>query len=82
MVHARVLSHSVLSDSATPWTVACQAALSMGFSEQEDRSGLPFLPPEELPDPGIKPESPASSALAGEFFTTEPPGKPFFWSSD
>ena len=49
MVHARVLSRSVLSDSATPWTVACQAALSMGFSEQEDRSGLPFLPPEELP---------------------------------
>ena len=37
---------------------------------------MPFLPPEGLPDLGIKPKSPASSALAGRFFTTEPPGKP------
>ena len=54
-------------------TVACQAPLSMGFSRQENWSRLPFPPSGDLPDPGIKP---ASSALAGRFFTTEPPGKP------
>ena len=58
---------------ATLWTVACQAPLSMGFSRQEYRSGLPFLSPGDLPDPGIEPMSPA---LAGGFFTTEPPGTP------
>ena len=63
-----------MSDSlATPWTIACQAPLSMGFSRQKYWSGLPFLPPGDLPDPEIKPKSPA---LAGGFFTTEPPGKP------
>ena len=41
------------------WTVAHQAALSMGFSRQEPWSGLPFLPPGDLPDAGIEPESPA-----------------------
>ena len=51
----------------TLWTVACQAALSMGFSRQEHWSGLSFLPPGFLPDPGIKPVS-LSSALAGRFF--------------
>ena len=60
----------------TIWTVALQAPLSMGFHRQEYWSGLPFPTPEDLPDPGIKPLSPASSALAGRFFTTEPPGKP------
>ena len=60
----------------TPWTVACQGPLSMGFSRQEYWSGLPFPPPRNLPDPGIKPLSFASPALAGKFFTTEPPGKP------
>ena len=50
---------------------------SMGFPRQEYWSGLPFPPPEDLPDPGIKPMSPVSPALAGRFFTTEPPGKPF-----
>ena len=40
--------------SATPWTVACQASLSMGFSRQEYWSGLPFSPPGDLSDPGIK----------------------------
>ena len=44
---------SVVSDSATPWTVACQAPLSMGFPRPEDWSGLPFPPPGTLPDPGI-----------------------------
>ena len=65
--------HSVVSDSlATPWTVACQAPLSMEFSRQEYWSGLPFPPPGDLPDPGVEPTSPA---LAGGFFTAEPPGK-------
>ena len=61
---------------ATPWTVACQAPLSMGFYRQEYWSGLLFPSPGDLPDPGIKPEFPVSPALAGRFFTTEPPGKP------
>ena len=42
-----------------PWTVACQAPLSMGFSRQGYWSGLPFLSPGDLPDPGIKPRSSA-----------------------
>ena len=54
---------------ATPWTVACQAPLSMGLPRQEYWRGLPFPSPGDLPDPGIKPESPVSPALAGEFFT-------------
>ena len=58
-------SCSVVSDSATPWTVARQAPQTMGFSRQEYWSGLPFPPPGDLPDPGIEPTSPASSALAG-----------------
>ena len=57
----------------TPWTVAHQAPLSMGFSRQEHWSGLPCPPPGCLPDPGIEH---TSSVLAGEFFTTEPPGEP------
>ena len=44
---------------ATPWIVAYQAPLSMGFSRQEYWSGLPFPSPGDLPDPGIKPGSPA-----------------------
>ena len=44
----------------TPWTVACQAPLSMGFLGQEYLSGLPLLSPGDLPDPGIEPTSPAS----------------------
>ena len=47
---------------ATPWTVAYQASLSMGFSRQEYWSGLPFPSPGDLPDPGIKPRSPALQA--------------------
>ena len=61
---------------ATSWTVAHQAPLSMGPSRQEYRSGLPFPPPRDLPNPGIEPTSLASPALAGGFFTTVPPGKP------
>ena len=65
-----LLSRSVLSDSATPWTVTHQALLSMGFSRQKYWSGLPFPPPEDLPDPEIEPVSLMSPALAGMFFTT------------
>ena len=68
---AQMLSHVQLL--ATPWTVALQAPLSMEFSRQDYWSGLPFPSPGDLPDPGIKPVSPA---LADRFFTTEPPGKP------
>ena len=60
----------------TPWTVDGQAPLSMEFPRQEYWSGLPFPSPEHLPDPGIEPASPA---LAGGLFTTEPPRKPEFW---
>ena len=52
---------------ATPWVVACHAPLSMELSRQEYWSGLSFPPPGDLPDPGIKPISPA---LVGGFFTT------------
>ena len=55
--------HSVVSDSTTPWNVAHQVPLSMGFFRQEYWSRLPFPPP-DLPDPGIKRGSPVSSALA------------------
>ena len=59
-----------MSDSfATPWTLAHQAPLSMGFSRQEYWSGLPCPPPGDLPYPGIKPASLMSPALAGRFFT-------------
>ena len=56
----------------TSWTIAHQAPLSMEFSRQEYWSGLPFPSVGDLPDPGIKLTSPA---LAGGFFTAEPPGK-------
>ena len=57
----------------TPWTVARQALLAMGFPKQEYCSGLPFPSLGDLSGPGIEPVSPA---IAGGFFTTEPPGKP------
>ena len=60
---------------ANPWTLAHQAPLSMGFFRKEYQIGLPFPSPGDLPNPGIKPTSPA---LASGFFTTEPPGKPTF----
>ena len=58
---------SVEFDFVTPWTVALQAPLSMGFSTQEYWSGLPCPPPGNLPDPGIKPAAPA---LQADFFLT------------
>ena len=55
---------------ATPWTVACQDPLSMGFSRLEYWSWLPFPSSGNLPDPGIEPASFMSPALASVFFTT------------
>ena len=73
------VSHSVVSDSATPWTVACQASLSMGFSRQEYWSGLPFSLPGHLPDPGIEPRSPA---LQADSLPSEPLRKPWLLAKD
>ena len=63
---------------ATLWTVALQVPLSMGFPREEYWSGLPFPPPEDLPDPGIKSASPVSPALQVDSFPAEPSGKPHF----
>ena len=74
LMYAHMLSHfSHVRFFATPWTVAHQAPLFMGISRQEYWSGLLCPSPGDLPDPGINTASPA---LAGIFFTTEPPGKP------
>ena len=73
-IHDQSLNHVWLS--VTPWTIACQAPLTMGFHRQEYWSGLPFPPPGNLLDPGIELMSPAFLANAGRFFTTEIPGKP------
>ena len=69
-----VWSRSVVSDSATLWTVAHQAPLSMGFSRQEYWSGVPFLSPGDLSDPGIEPRSPA---LQADSLPSELLGKPW-----
>ena len=60
----------------TPWTIACQAPLSMGFSRQEYWSGLPRPSPGDLSDPGIKPTSLMSPALQVDSLPLAPPGKP------
>ena len=68
---ACMLSHlSHVQLFATLWTTVRQAPLSMGFSRQQQRSGLSCPPPGDLPDPGIEPASLMSPALAGAFFTT------------
>ena len=67
---------SVVSDCATPWAVARQAPLSMGFPRQEYWSGLLFPPPRDLPDPGIEPTSLVSPALAGRLFPLHNLGTP------
>ena len=59
----------------TPWTVARQAPLSMGFSRQEYWSGLPRPPPGHLPSPGIQPASLTSPVRTGGFLPLKPPGK-------
>ena len=69
----KVKSFSHVQLFATPWTVAHEAPPSMGFSRQEYWSGLPFPSPGDLPNPGIKPGSPA---LQTDALTSEPPGKP------
>ena len=74
--HVCMLSCSVVSNSAAAWTAAHQAPLSMGFPRQEYWSGLPFPPPGDRLNPGIEPQSFASPALAGRFFTIAPPRKP------
>ena len=68
---------SVVSGSATSWTTACQAPLSMRFSKQEYCSGLPFLSPGDPPNPGI---DPGSSALQADSLPSESPGKPLGYS--
>ena len=70
-VKVKSLSHVRLF--ATPWTVAYQGPLSMGFSRQEHWSGLPFPSPGDLPNPGIEPGSPS---LRVDALPSEPPVKP------
>ena len=70
-VKVKSLSHVRLF--VTPWTVAYQASPSMRFSRQEYWSGLLFLSPGDLPDPGIEPGSPA---LEADALISEPAGKP------
>ena len=71
IMYKYVLGHfSCVRLFITPLTVFCQAPLSMGFSKQEYWSGLSCPPPGDLPDPGIKPDSLKSPALASGFFTT------------
>ena len=67
----RCFSHVQLF--STPWTVAFQALMSMGFSRQEYWSELPFPSPGDLPHPGFEP---GSRALQADSLPTEPPGKP------
>ena len=79
IVSSIVCTHSIVSDSATLWTVALQAPLSMGFSMQERWSGLPCSPPGDLTDPAIEPVSLVSPALAGIFFNTHVTWKAPSW---
>ena len=72
MLYARSLSR--VRTFANPWTVACQAPLSMEFSRQEHWSGLPCPPPGDIPDPGIEPRSPT---LQADSLPSEPPHKPY-----
>ena len=69
-----LLVASVVSNSVSPWTVACQAPPSMEFSRQEYWTGLPFPSSRDLPDPGMKSQSPALQAVS---LLSEPSGKPF-----
>ena len=74
MIHVCLLGRLPLFE--TPWTR--QALWSMEVSRQECWNGLPFPSPRTLCNPGIEPVSHVSPALAGRYFTTEPPGKPQF----
>ena len=73
-----IFSCSFVSDLCDPMGSSPPGSSVHGFCKQEYWSGLPFPTPGDLPDPGIEPTSPASSALAGGFFTTVPAGKPIF----
>ena len=73
-VKVKVKSLSRVRLFSTPWTVAHQAPPYMEFSRQEYWSGLPFLSPGDLPDPGIEPRSPS---LQADALTFEAPGKPW-----
>ena len=72
MVGGGLVAKSCLTLATSPWTVACQAPLSMGFSRQEYWSGSPFPSPGDLPDPGIEL---TSSALQADTLSAEPTGK-------
>ena len=67
---------SLVQLCVTPWTVAHQAPLSMRFFRQEYWNGLPFLPPRDLPNPGIEPMSPVSLVWQADSLPAEPSGKP------
>ena len=73
MYHSFIQLLSCVQLFLIPWTVVHQAPPSMGFPRQEYSNGLSFPSPGDLPNPGIKSESPA---LVGRFFITEPPRKP------
>ena len=73
LLHCAVQSFSHVRLCETPWTVAHQAPLSIGFPRQEYWSGLPFPSPGNLPNPRIKP---GSHALQADSLRSEPPGKP------
>ena len=66
-----VVSVTLVCPTLTPWTIAHQAPLSVGFSRREYWSGLSFPSPGDLPRPGIEPACPVSPTLEGAFFTTE-----------
>ena len=72
-IHVCVLSHSVVSNSSTPWTVTCQAPLSMGTFQARNWRGLLCPPARGLPNPGIKPRS---LALQADSLLAASPGKP------
>ena len=75
-MHLHAYSLSRIRLFTTPWPVAHQAPLSMGFFRQEYWSGLPFPPPGDHPNPGIEPTSPVSPALQADSLPTKPLGKP------
>ena len=77
-VHVCILLLSHIRFFVTSWTVACQSPLSMVFSRQKYWSESLYPTPGDLPDPGTKPLSVLSPALAGGFFINLPPGKPIY----
>ena len=81
IANAYMLSHfSRIGIFANLQTVACQAPLFMGFSRQENWSGLPCPPQRDLPNPGIEPASPVSPALQVDYLPTESLGKCLYHS--